>query len=240
MSITIDQEYPFGYVFSLELFIERMRHFPSPDPKILPQRSNFAFVDSYRPIRDINRNLYKGLYKEFLQCHMKEGLLYPGIYFLFDYFDRETKFYYIGISGTKRNPHRPLWKRIEEHLKNKDMIFYSIAFKKMRDAYKKDTKIFYEDDNYEKKKDEYKRQFNALETVTIRYIAWINHSQFNYQTWDAVESFFISTYRPRANGSKLDEPLEFPPLSDYKSKFEEVKNYLFDALITQLGDKVYE
>ncbi len=164
---------------------------------------------------------------------MSEGLLHPGIYFLFDYYNSTVKFYYIGISGTKRNPNRPLWERIEEHLKNKDIIFYSIAFPERIEIYRNETKIFYEDGNYSGKKDEYKRQFDALKVTTIKYIAWISHTIFDYATWDAVETFFISQKRPPANFKKIDAS----PNMQYSPQFEVIKNYFFDNLVEQLNRK---
>jgi hypothetical protein len=226
-----------GNIVSVESFLQRIRNFDSPNREALPQRSQRdIIIDSLRQARDVNSNLYLSAKDNFIDDRLfKNYPDIPGIYFFLKLENSVYNFFYIGISGTIDGQLEYLRERLRKHMITFDYFFYTLAFPNNYQTYYDDCIRFYGSGIYKGKMKTYKRQFEAIDKVKFNYIAWIGGSDFDIKTWDAVESHFITTYKPPANGSKLNKKLIIPPLSHYKSKFEETKNHLFNTIIPQLG-----
>jgi len=214
-------------ITSLEPFLEGICAFNSAHPEALPQRSNFHIVDNLRPSRDLNRTSYQQLKKWFLKELIFSGKPNkPGIYFFFNFKNSEPKFYYIGISGTKKNQIQALQDRIGKHLLTKDFIFYALAFPQNEDDYYKDAIRFYKEGRYSTHEEEYRRQFEALKKVRPTYLAWISYENYSFVERDGIETHFIVEFRPPANEQKKNAV----PNVLYREQYELIKEYLFKKI----------
>ena len=209
----------FGRSVSITNYLEEIRNFNSPAPEALPQRSNFEITDELSEARQINRRLYgklKDRYRK--ETLFRDYANISGIYFFYSRSDNLPKYYYIGIATN-------LSDRFEDHLRRLDFIFYSLAYPQNIKTYYRDAIRFYADGKYASHKPEYDRQFNALETIGIEYIAWISSNE--PLNWYEIESFLIAEFRPPVNDRKKTEI----PKDEYKDDYVRVKDYFMSQFM---------
>ncbi len=232
-----------GNIYTVGSLIDGIKDSPSLEPELMPLRQKRPpypdWVDKL-DARLINELHWSALRKVFInKLFFGHSGNEPGLYFFHSSLNEKYPFYYIGTS--KKGNSYNVKNRVSEHLLEKDYYFYMLAYPNNKLKYYKEAERFYfaPGEKYANKINEYARQYHALDKVSaVSSVAWITNSNFNENDWDAVESFFVTTYKPPANGAKKSEPLEFPPLSNYKSKFEEAENYLFNIIIPQLRVEV--
>ncbi len=225
-----------GNIVSVESFLQNIRAFDSPNREALPQRSQRDIVDSLRHARDINSAMYFKQKDHFIQNELfKNYPDTPGIYFFLRAENEKVDFFYIGISGTVDEQAAFLKERLRKHMITFDYFFYTLAFPNNYQIYYDDCIQFYGSGIYKGKMKTYVRQFSAIAQVGFNYIAWIGDSAFNPTMCKAIESHFIAIDTPPANGDIEKQQRKLPLLSQYKSKYEEVRNYLFDVLIPRVS-----
>jgi hypothetical protein len=206
----------FGRCSPVEPFLNEIRSFDSPNPEALPQRSNFDISDELSEARQINRKLYgrlKDRYRKETLFHGYEKIL--GIYFFYSITDGRPQFYYIGIGDN-------LSERFKDHLRRLDFIFYSLAFPHNYVLYYRDAIRFYAEGKYASHRPEYDRQFDAVKTVGIQYIAWISSAQ--NVNWYEMETYFIATFKPPVNDRKKTES----PKPQFHEDYSEINKYFLD------------
>jgi len=224
-----DEMYCFtGNISPIQSLVDGIRNSRSTNPQALPLRGSRDetlpdwVVDSNS--REINRSHYSALRKSFL----REKLLLDtnalrGLYFFLRLFPKPTKYYYIGIAN-------PLARRIRnEHLRNKDFIFYSISYPQNRERYLKEVLCFYgSKPKYAHLKGEYIRESDCLKEVMFDRIAWVGCNEFEKKTWEEIETHFVSNkdYKPCCNVRKKS----VYPADEFRPEFDAVQNVLDQLL----------
>jgi hypothetical protein len=217
----------FGNIVSTKQFIKDISDRCKTYGPYLPLRGRNPFPSwvTNLSFRNDNRKFYtnqKIVLRNTLFNNTSNG---EGIYFFISSKTEQFPYYYIGISrkGAKYRVHE----RIKEHLLEKDWIFFCLANEKESKNYFYEVMRFYGDGGYPEKKDEYNRHFSALKKISeISSIAFISHPTLTHNDWEAIESYFVTTYQPPANYMKLNENLLSPVLIPYKPLYLEVKSEL--------------
>ena len=209
-----------NYHTSIEPFLEEIRTFDSPNPEVLPQRSNFDLRDQYFQFRQINRVIYAKRRDEFVEKHLNlsPSSELSGLYFFFDNVTKKYPFFYIGKADN-------LFKRLTKHFLTFDYFFYSLAFPKNYSKYYSDCIRFYAEGRYEKNKILYQRQFEKFKLLPFNKIGWIAESGFkDVRLLKMVEDNSIFFLKPAANGTKGSAKGNL----ESKKTFEEIKQILKD------------
>jgi hypothetical protein len=210
-------------VASISPLINSIKSMTSPNPSRLPQRSNFKYVDQFQVTRQINRNLYSALKDNFIDKYLFESSKdTQGLYFFYKLLADGPKFFYIGISGTRNGQATYLKERLRKHLITFDYFIYALAFPENYDEYLSDCTGFYTEGKYKSKKETYTRQFTALKLAPFDSIAWIGSDEFSPQLLSVLESHFIYSYKPPANGNKINK---IPP-SIHESEYAEINEFM--------------
>ena len=74
----------------------------------------------------------------------------------------------------------------------------------------------------------YIRQFDALKKIRFDHIAWVSEESYTNVDWDEIENYFVSRYKPPANGSKLNAKCD----DAYLEKYLTIEKYLFNKLLS--------
>lgn len=219
-----------GNIASISPILESIREFDSSNKEALPQRSNRDIeYDSQRDARDANGKSYSTLKDEFINNFLFNGQSdCSGIYFFLNRTTTAFNPFYIGISGTRKSQGRFLKQRFADHLRTFDYFFFSLAFPENIDLYFNDCIRFYASGKYKGKMKTYVRQFKALKEVKFDHIAWVSESSYSNIDWDEIENYFVSIYKPKANGSKLNATRNVK----YKEKYLAIEQYLFHELLS--------
>ncbi|GEM_PF-5414825 len=223
-----------GNIVSLKQFVNGIKESQSYDPQALPLRPKGSYPDwvDQEEARNYNKSNYRKLRNEY-SCELfgTKGDS-AGLYFICSS-HKDNPFYYIGLS-------KNLIDRVDKHLLTKDYYFFMLAFPNNKTKYYNEAKRFYFEDGqkYDGKYDEFERQYRALEKASgINSIAWVSNSLYNSDDWERLESFFVTTYQPPGNGTKLNENLTSSGFAPYRNKFEAVRDYLYKNLIPNLKAK---
>lgn len=212
----------------IQTLIDGIKTSPSSSPAALPLRGakNEGLPEwaDHPSSRDSNRSHDSTLRKLFLGRELLlDGKILKGLYFFLRFHSAPVKYYYIGKAND-------LGRRIErEHLKNKDFIFYSIAFPQNRNLYLNEVLCFYGGKpKYVHLKEEYKRESDCLEEVLFDSIAWVGCNDLEMSTWEAVETHFIcnKSYKPCCNVSKKNAI----PSDHFLPEFNAVQSVLMEQL----------
>ena len=219
-------------IVPISTVINGIKHSPSNNCTALPLRGGKGetlpdWADE-QPSREINRKHNSDLRKIFLsELELSKVNALKGLYFFLKLLPKKPDYYYIGVSNN-------LARRIgDEHLKNKDFIFYSICFPNNRVKYLNEAIRFYASKPMSSDfKDEYIRESSCLEKVLFEYIAWVGCNDWPKKTWEEVETHFIANkdFYPCCNDSKKDAL----PSAHYLDEFECIKTVLHQLLLNSI------